>query len=165
MNGPNQRYPAVTCHQTVPFSQARPVVTLCKRTNVTRRSGLNASYRPCSSTAGVCCKASSDRSVDAHAGKIATASTVIWLLSQLPANAAESASDFSKGSFSTESYVVTLGLFLISLPGQLSSASFTVISESDGAAKSNAKYQFSQFHMGKSASIFCASPCLEINWF
>jgi len=38
-------------------------------------------------------------------------------LSQLPANAAESASDFSKGSFSTESYVVTLGLFLISLPG------------------------------------------------
>ena len=50
-------------------------------------------------------------------GKAAEVSTAIWLLSQLPANAAESAVDFSKGSFSTQSYVVTLGLFLISLPG------------------------------------------------
>lgn len=51
-------------------------------------------------------------------GRVAEVSTAIWLLSQLPANAAESAVDFSKGSFSTQSYVVTLGLFLISLPGK-----------------------------------------------
>lgn len=52
-----------------------------------------------------------------HGRRTAELSTAIWLLSQLPANAAESSVDFSKGSFSTESYVVTLGLFLISLPG------------------------------------------------
>lgn len=45
------------------------------------------------------------------------ASSAFWLLSQLPANSVESTTDFSKGSFSTESYIVTLGLFLISLPG------------------------------------------------
>ena len=44
---------------------------------------------------------------------------LFWLLAQLPAGAEEIAqTDFSKGSFSTESYVVTLGLFLISLPGE-----------------------------------------------
>lgn len=51
-------------------------------------------------------------------GRAAEVSTVLWLLSQLPANAAESSVDFSKGSFSTQSYIVTLGLFLISLPGE-----------------------------------------------
>ena len=50
---------------------------------------------------------------------VAAASTTVWLLSQLPAHAAEQVVDFSKGSFSTESYVVTLGLFLISLPGEI----------------------------------------------
>ena len=49
--------------------------------------------------------------------KTAELSTALWLLSQLPANAVDSSVDFSKGSFSTGSYVVTLGLFLISLPG------------------------------------------------
>jgi hypothetical protein len=43
--------------------------------------------------------------------------TAFWLLSQLPAGAAEDAVDFSKGGFAKESYYVTLGLFLISLPG------------------------------------------------
>lgn len=60
-------------------------------------------------------------------------------LAALPAQAEETVAavtDFSKGSFSKESYYVTLGLFLISLPGKicgtilpllymLSSASFT----------------------------------------
>lgn len=40
----------------------------------------------------------------------------LWLLSELPALAAET-TDFSKGGFAKESYYVTLGLFLISLPG------------------------------------------------
>ena len=41
--------------------------------------------------------------------------TALWILSALPA-CAEGA-DFSQGSFSKESYYVTLGLFLLSLPG------------------------------------------------
>jgi len=43
-------------------------------------------------------------------------STVMWLLSQLPAQA--EGTDFSQGSFSKESYYVTLGLFLLSVPGK-----------------------------------------------
>jgi hypothetical protein len=39
----------------------------------------------------------------------------LWLLSELPALA--DTTDFSKGGFAKESYYVTLGLFLISLPG------------------------------------------------
>ena len=39
----------------------------------------------------------------------------LWLLSELPALA--ETTDFSKGGFAKESYYVTLGLFLISLPG------------------------------------------------
>jgi hypothetical protein len=35
------------------------------------------------------------------------------------AAAASAATDFSKGGFAKESYYVTLGLFLLSLPGQL----------------------------------------------
>lgn len=49
---------------------------------------------------------------------VALASALLWLLAELPAGAEEAiTTDFSKGSFSTQSYVVTLGLFLISLPG------------------------------------------------
>lgn len=66
------------------------------------------------------CKASNREGQTAkRAVSAAETSTVLWLLSQLPANAAESSVDFSKGSFSTQSYVVTLGLFLISLPGNI----------------------------------------------
>ena len=43
-------------------------------------------------------------------------STIMWLLSQLPAQA--EGTDFSQGSFSKESYYVTLGLFLLSVPGK-----------------------------------------------
>lgn len=49
----------------------------------------------------------------------ASASTFgLWLLSELPGLAAET-TDFSKGGFAKESYYVTLGLFLISLPGAI----------------------------------------------
>lgn len=41
----------------------------------------------------------------------------LWLLSTLPALADETV-DFSKGGFAKESYYVTLGLFLLSLPGK-----------------------------------------------
>ncbi|KAK9917764.1 hypothetical protein WJX75_007949 [Coccomyxa subellipsoidea] len=55
-----------------------------------------------------------------HTGAIARASTssalALWLFSALPAFA-EDTVDFSKGGFAKESYYVTLGLFLISLPG------------------------------------------------
>ena len=63
------------------------------------------------------CRAGKAGSVSSPAD-VAAASTTVWLLSQLPVHAAEQTVDFSKGSFSTESYVVTLGLFLISLPGE-----------------------------------------------
>ena len=43
-------------------------------------------------------------------------SPALWLLSQLPAQA--EGTDFSQGSFSKESYYVTLGLFVLSVPGQ-----------------------------------------------
>lgn len=46
---------------------------------------------------------------------VAASSTALWLLSALPACA--EGVDFSQGSFSQESYYVTLGLFLLSLPG------------------------------------------------
>lgn len=45
-------------------------------------------------------------------------SAALWMLSQLPAQA--EATDFSQGSFSKESYYVTLGLFVLSVPGMLS---------------------------------------------
>lgn len=41
---------------------------------------------------------------------------VVWLLTEMPVSA-EDIVDFSKGSFAKESYYVTLGLFLITLPG------------------------------------------------
>ena len=44
-----------------------------------------------------------------------SSSFTLWLLSELPALAEQT--DFSKGSFAKESYYVTLGLFLLSLPG------------------------------------------------
>ena len=66
------------------------------------------------------CLASKEKHTHAKAAiNTAEISTALWLLSQLPADAAETSVDFSKGSFSTQSYVVTLGLFLISLPGEL----------------------------------------------
>ena len=45
----------------------------------------------------------------------------MWLITELPALSEETAAvtDFSKGSFSAASYYVTLGLFLLSLPGEL----------------------------------------------
>lgn len=56
-----------------------------------------------------------------NAGRIpvsaaAASSLTLWLLSELPALA--ETTDFSKGGFAKESYYVTLGLFLISLPGE-----------------------------------------------
>ena len=44
-------------------------------------------------------------------------SFTLWLISELPALAEQT--DFSKGGFAKESYYVTLGLFLLSLPGVL----------------------------------------------
>ena len=41
----------------------------------------------------------------------------LWLLAELPSLAAEATPDFSQGSFSAGSYYVSLGLFLVSLPG------------------------------------------------
>ena len=58
---------------------------------------------------------------NAEKGAVLTASTSsavgLWLLSTLPALADETV-DFSKGGFAKESYYVTLGLFLLSLPGE-----------------------------------------------
>lgn len=42
---------------------------------------------------------------------------LLWLLTEMPVSA-EDIVDFSKGSFAKESYYVTLGLFLITLPGR-----------------------------------------------
>ena len=52
----------------------------------------------------------------AAAGLLAASGVATWLLGGLPAGA-EEAVDFSQGSFSQQSYWVSLGLFIISLPG------------------------------------------------
>lgn len=108
----------IPAHITAPLKVGRQVVTPCSRIRALQSSRLIDFNRCIRDKISVGCKASSDRSLEGHAGQFATASTLFWLLNQLPANAVESTTDFSKGSFSTESYVVTLGLFLISLPGQ-----------------------------------------------
>ena len=100
------------------FRNHRPAVILCKRNYAAQDKPKNFDRKRSSSSRFFeRCRAASDRGPEVHAGQIATTSTVFWLLSQLPASAVDSTTDFSKGSFSTESYVVTLGLFLLSLPG------------------------------------------------
>ena len=54
-------------------------------------------------------------SASTSAAAAAASSLALWLLSELPVLA--ETTDFSKGGFAKESYYVTLGLFLISLPG------------------------------------------------
>ncbi len=64
----------------------------------------------------ICCKATHQKQSAADLSPVMATSTVMWLLSQLPAQA--EGTDFSQGSFSKESYYVTLGLFLLSVPGK-----------------------------------------------
>ena len=64
----------------------------------------------------ICCKASHQKQSAADLSPVMATSTIMWLLSQLPAQA--EGTDFSQGSFSKESYYVTLGLFLLSVPGK-----------------------------------------------
>lgn len=63
----------------------------------------------------ICCKATRQKQSAADLSPVMATSTIMWLLSQLPAQA--EGTDFSQGSFSKESYYVTLGLFLLSVPG------------------------------------------------
>lgn len=64
----------------------------------------------------ICCKANHQKQSAADLSPVIATSTVMWFLSQLPAQA--EGTDFSQGSFSKESYYVTLGLFLLSVPGK-----------------------------------------------
>ena len=83
-------------------------------------------------------------------GRAAEVSTALWLLSQLPANAAESSVDFSKGSFSTQSYIVTLGLFLISLPGEQSGFTWSpLLYGVDPRAFHRSKFEMCPSHIAK----------------
>ena len=59
------------------------------------------------------------KSPEYRAAASISGSFALWLISELPALAEQT--DFSKGGFAKESYYVTLGLFLLSLPGMLSS--------------------------------------------
>ena len=59
------------------------------------------------------------KSPEYRAAASISGSFALWLISELPALAEQT--DFSKGGFAKESYYVTLGLFLLSLPGVLSS--------------------------------------------
>ena len=66
----------------------------------------------------ICCSAQRQSTENIAAATISS-SFVLWLLSELPALAEKK--DFSQGGgFAKESYYVTLGLFLLSLPGTLS---------------------------------------------
>ena len=69
----------------------------------------------CRRAQAVCCRAMIGETVMQKAAPILTSSTAVWMLSQLPAQA--EGTDFSQGSFSKESYYVTLGLFVLSVPG------------------------------------------------
>lgn len=68
-------------------------------------------------TQAVCCRATIEKVVKQTFVPILVSSTATWVLSQLPAQA--EGTDFSQGSFSKESYYVTLGLFVLSVPGML----------------------------------------------
>ena len=84
-----------------------------------------ASSRRCSSTAR---HQESSREAQSHTsqppqrhnldlGQLLGSAAGMWLLTELPAFSEEAVTDFSQGSFSASSYYVTLGLFLLSLPG------------------------------------------------
>ena len=60
------------------------------------------------------------KSPESRAAASISGSFALWFISELPALAEQT--DFSKGGFAKESYYVTLGLFLLSLPGGLSSS-------------------------------------------
>ena len=73
--------------------------------------------RICAFRAGPCAQAGVSRQSSAGCalGRLPLAGA-LWLLSEAAARADQSA-DFSQGGFAKESYYVTLGLFLLSLPG------------------------------------------------
>ena len=71
----------------------------------------------------ICCSAQR-RSPESIAAASISSSFTLWLLSELPALAEKK--DFSQGGgFAKESYYVTLGLFLLSLPGTTTSHRFS----------------------------------------
>lgn len=76
------------------------------------------SLHRCGRAQAVRCRATSVETVTQKLCPAFLSSAALWMLSQLPAQA--EATDFSQGSFSKESYYVTLGLFVLSVPGMLS---------------------------------------------
>ena len=76
------------------------------------------SLHRCRRSEAVCCRAKSGQTVAQKLCPVFFSSTALWMLSQLPAEA--EGTDFSQGSFSKESYYVTLGLFVLSVPGMFS---------------------------------------------
>lgn len=81
------------------------------------RSNRQSLHR-CGRAQAVRCRATSLETVTQKLCPAFLSSAALWMLSQLPAQA--EATDFSQGSFSKESYYVTLGLFVLSVPGMLS---------------------------------------------
>lgn len=81
-----------------------------------RHANSKGKYDRCTKSTRICASSENSRQ-----DVVLTASTssalALWLFSALPAFA-EDTVDFSKGGFAKESYYVTLGLFLISLPGK-----------------------------------------------
>ena len=108
--------------QTTPakcMQAAAPLLT-CQRPHAhpfaqVARSNKN-SLNGCRGVQTVSCRATSNDNFQQKLSPVALSSTAVWLLSQLPAQA--EGTDFSQGSFSKESYYVTLGLFLLSIPGK-----------------------------------------------
>lgn len=72
------------------------------------------SLQRCRRAQAICCRAQL-KTVSQKLSPAFLSSTALWMLSQLPAQA--EGTDFSQGSFSKESYYVTLGLFVLSVPG------------------------------------------------
>ncbi|KAL3158328.1 hypothetical protein ABBQ38_010570 [Trebouxia sp. C0009 RCD-2024] len=104
---------STTCmHTTAPLlaRQTPPDHSFAQAAGFSRRS-LHRYRR----AQAACCRATIGESVRQKATPICVSSTAIWVLSQLPAQA--EGTDFSQGSFSKESYYVTLGLFVLSVPG------------------------------------------------
>ena len=76
------------------------------------------SLHRCRRAQAICCRAQRLETVSQKLCPAFLSSTALWMLSQLPAQA--EGTDFSQGSFSKESYYVTLGLFVLSVPGMTS---------------------------------------------
>lgn len=101
-----------------PQLRNRSINPLTQETSERRAAALLRQKQIAVGTSRKICAKSGISQKDAVLTASTSGAVGLWLLSTLPALADETV-DFSKGGFAKESYYVTLGLFLLSLPGEM----------------------------------------------